>query len=150
MRSQNRPFSKKKSGPPLAGRSARLFLIEERVRTPAILPDAGSAFRGRVRSVPVAAAAEPAAAGAVGLRLGFVDLEDAALEIDAVDRADGLERLFPVRHLDEAEASGLAAELVRDDGGFLDRPVGLEGLAEVVFGHAERQVSDINVHTRLL
>ena len=47
--------------------------------------------------------------------MGFVDRHGPALEVLAVQRGDGLIGLFLVRHLDEAEAAGLPAELVLDD-----------------------------------
>ena len=49
----------------------------------------------RSRSVPAAAAAETAAAArTVGLGLGFVDLQGAALEVLAVEGADGFSLLL--------------------------------------------------------
>ena len=77
----------------------------------------------RLRSVPAAAAAEAAAAaraGTVGPGPGFVDRQGTALEVLAVQAVDGLLGLVLVRHLNEAEAAALTAELVLDDGHGLD------------------------------
>jgi len=60
------------------------------------------------RLVPATAAASAAAAArpeAVGAGPRFVDRQGTALEVDAVEAADGLLRLFLVRHLNEAETA---------------------------------------------
>jgi hypothetical protein len=102
------------------------------------------------RSIPVAAAAEPAAPRPVRARSGLVDLQAAALEVLAVHDRHGLLGLILVRHLDETEAPRLAAELVLDDRGGLDCPERLEGLLEVGLRRVERQIAHVDVHTRLL
>ena len=101
---------------------------------------------------PAAAAAAKTAAraGSVGPGTRFVDRQVAALEVLAVQTGDGLLGLVLVRHLDEAETSGLAGELVLDDGRGLDLAESLEGLLQVRLNHIPRKVANVDVHSTLL
>jgi hypothetical protein len=69
----------------------------------------------------------------VRARTGFIDHHGPALEVLAVERRDSLIGLFPVRHLDEAEPAGPAAELVLDDRRGGDVAGGRERFAQFAF-----------------
>jgi hypothetical protein len=76
----------------------------------------------------------------------LVDAERTPLQgllVQGLDRGIGL---GVVRHLNEAEALGLAGELVSDQVGGLDLAVGGKGVAELVLGHAVGQVANIDIH----
>ena len=111
-----------------------------------VLEPLSAAAEAAAASAPARAAAEAAAAARpIRAGLSFVDFDGPALEVPAVQSGDGLFGLVPVRHLNEAETARLTRRLVRDDGGLLDRPERLEGVAEVALGRGERKVTDINV-----
>jgi len=96
-------------------------------------PLAAAAAEAAAASAPAAAEAAAACPRLVRARTGFVDRHGPALEVLAVQRGDGLIGLVLVRHLDEAEPAGLAAELVLDDGRGGDVAEGREGLAQLAF-----------------
>jgi len=96
-----------------------------------------AAAAAEAATASAATAAETAAAAGPGLvRPGtsFVDRHGPALEVLAVQRGDGLVGLVLVRHLNEAEPAGFAAELVLDDRGRGDLAEGREGLAKFSLG----------------
>src|SRR5439155_17278147 len=84
-----------------------------------------------------------AAAGALLAGLRLVDGQGTALELGAVQVADGL--LGPFGHLDEAEAARAAGLPVRDNLGTGDLAVLAEGFAKVVRGGLEGKVPDVQI-----
>ena len=95
-----------------------------------IAPAAAAA--AAAKTAAAATAAKTAArAGSVGAGTRFVDRQVPALQVLAVHAGDGLLGLVLVRHLDEAETSGLTGELVLDDVAVLNLAETLEGFLEV-------------------
>jgi len=90
------------------------------------------------------AAAASARAGTIGPGPGLVDRQRTALEVLAVQAGDGLVGLFLVRHLDEPEATGLAGELVLDDGRARNLAERREGVLEVLNAFGKERVFRCN------
>ena len=55
-----------------------------------------------------------------------------------------------VRHLDKAEATGLARVTIRNDINLVHRTIRFEELAKVLSRGIERNIADINVHAKFL
>src|SRR5215470_5700241 len=96
--------------------------------------------RRRRNSAPVPA---PPTAAAVVTIARFVDLESAAFQFVAVELLDGSLCLCIGAHFYEAEATGLTAELVSDDGDrFADARL-REQCFELLVGDIESEIADI-------
>jgi hypothetical protein len=92
--------------------------------------------------VATAAASATESAAALGLRPSFVHGERSPAGIGPVKGGDRGLGFAVVRHFDKAKAAGSARVAICDHGGAFDGAVGLEPLAQIGFGGAEREVSN--------
>src|SRR5262249_42007022 len=114
-------------------------------------PAAAATSHAAALARPTAHPAAPAPAGRPVLsRARFVDVQLAPLEILAVQAVDRGLRLRLLRHLEEAEALGLAGDPVLDDGAGGHLAELLERLPELVLGESVREVAYVEVHPCLL
>src|SRR5208283_5098356 len=74
-------------------------------------------------------------------RLGHVDRQRAAAHLGAVQRRNGLLRLFGRAHGDETKTAGTAAHAVHHQVGLRDRAVRRKGVLQIVFSGFEGKVS---------
>src|SRR5215475_14852999 len=77
----------------------------------------------------------------------FTDGQGSPVEWRLVEGRHGRLGLGGVGHLDKAKAPGPAGDAISDDPDAFDGAIGLEELAEFVFGRAIRQIRDVNVHS---
>src|SRR5262249_26525512 len=96
-------------------------------------------------AAPATAAGAAAPAAPLGLGLGLVDRQAAAVHLLAVERLDGRLGLLVAVHLDETEPLGPARVPVHDDLGGLHGAVRLEQLQQVAVGHAVGQVAHVQL-----
>ena len=103
-----------------------------------------SVSRSKARSVaPTAAASAAAAASAWGSLLGFVDLEDSAVQRRPVELRDGGIGCRRVAHRDERETSRPARFTIGWDRDFANLAcLGEEGL-KIGLGGVVRKISDV-------
>src|SRR5210317_1911408 len=101
--------------------------------------------RGAVLPATTATATTTTAA-ASGLWLGFIDAQCAAHEVLLVESVDCGVRFCLVRHVNEAEAFGVASEFVHDYAGRSNGPVFREEFLEVLIASLVRQVSYVDIH----
>jgi hypothetical protein len=94
------------------------------------------------------AARRPSAAATAGSRSGtaLLDRQLIRLEFLAIHLLYGRLGLFLTRHLDEAEASGLAGGAVPYDPDRRDVTESREGLSQIVLARICGKVSNIDVH----
>src|SRR5437773_1542009 len=97
-------------------------------------------IRTTTASTPAARAAAIAAAAAGGFRL--LDQDRPAVEVRAVQAADGLLGVLGRRHLDEPEATRPAGLPIRHDARGFDGAGAGEGLTQALSGGRERKTAD--------
>src|ERR1700690_983209 len=110
------------------------------MRSVAIPTAAAAAAAAAAAKVTTRTATAAAATRTLFARAGNVDRQGAAIQLRAVQRGNGLLRLFRRAHGDEAEASGTAADAVHHQVGFRDRAVRREGVLQVVFRGVEGKI----------
>src|SRR6266851_3514629 len=101
-----------------------------------------AAAAGSARSAPATGARRP--------RVRDVHGDLAAVEVLAVQLGDGPLRLLGGRHLDEAEAPGLAGELVRDHGRRLHGPALGEVLSKGLTGRGIGQTTHVQFRSHMV
>jgi hypothetical protein len=108
-------------------------------------------------TITTAAAAKSAAATAARstgpalfARSGFIDFERASFDFFAVQGIDRSSAFILVRHLNEAETTRLAGELIFDHSYRRNLTISSERSAEFFFTGGERQVTNVDIHHSLL
>src|SRR5208282_4269109 len=104
------------------------------------------AVKSQTRLVAISTAAvfttaTTTAGRALFARLGDVDREGASAQLRAVQRRNGLLRLFGCAHGDEAKTARTAGDPVRHQVGFNDGAVRRKGVLQVVFSGFEGKIS---------
>jgi hypothetical protein len=92
-----------------------------------------------------AAAAAATTESAVFLRAGFVDVECAAVQLNAVQFGDRAITFRIVAHFHEAEATRLAGVTVFYQADAIHRPISFKQAANPIFGGAEAEVAYKNI-----
>jgi hypothetical protein len=72
--------------------------------------------------------------------------EVATIDALAMEGLDCRPRLAVIVHLDEAKATGTTGLAVHDDGCGSNLAVGLKDLAKALFGRAEREITNVELH----
>src|SRR5262250_1960064 len=83
-----------------------------------------------------------------GLR--FVDREDTATKLFALEPLNGSSGCLAVRHLNEAKSTWATSITVGDEIHLVHNSILLEELAEVMVRSAIRQITNKNIHGRFL
>jgi len=103
------------------------------------MPQAAATVAGRA-SVAACAAAAVSARRALAL-LCLIDLQRAALEVDAVERLHGATGIG-IGHLDEAEAAQATGLAIGDQGNLIDGAVLREKSTDAIIGSREGKISN--------
>jgi hypothetical protein len=91
------------------------------------------------------AAVSTAAAAAIFLRTGFVDIQCATVELGSVQSVDSTVSLSIATHFDKAEASWLAGIAIGNDADAVNGPICFEQGPKSVFGGGEAEISNKNI-----
>src|SRR5262249_28757693 len=119
----------------------------EKSRGPALLLDLDHTQTLQLIAVPAATAAAimtastPAAAGAFLARAGDVDRDRAAIQLTAVEGADGFLRFLGGAHGDKGKTTRAAAHFVRHQVGFNDAAVRGKRVLKIVLRGIEGKIS---------
>jgi hypothetical protein len=124
-----------------AGRSSRVL---ETPTTTAMAPRRGAV--SHTRDLPT----RPAGLTAWFTRFRFIDRQGTASELFALEPGNGGFRRGVVGHFDEAKAFGSAGIAVHNDPDLVHSAIRLKELAKVIIGGGERQITNINIHGRVL
>src|SRR5215217_912737 len=92
----------------------------------------------------------PAGLTAWFTRFRFIDRQGTASELFALEPGNGGFRRGVVGHFDEAKAFGAAGIAVHNDPDLVHSAIRLKELAKVIIGGGERQITNINIHGRVL
>jgi hypothetical protein len=105
-----------------------------------------TATAGTASAAATAAAASSAPTASVRSRFSLIDIDEASLQILAVQLFDCFFGFLLRRHFNESKSFGLAAVLVFYDVGVINFAKRCKSLSQIIFCCLRRQISNIDIH----